>query len=87
VSERSVTAQRSLHARPASELAGLAAGFAASVEIAVGERSANAKSILSLMAFDLEVGDDVTVRASGEEAEPALEAVAAMLSSKETTDD
>jgi phosphotransferase system HPr (HPr) family protein len=83
VSERSVKAQRALHARPASELAGLAAGFEATVEIEVGERSANAKSVLSLMAIDLEAGDEVTVRASGDDAELALAAVSELLGAAE----
>jgi phosphotransferase system HPr (HPr) family protein len=87
MSERTLIARRSLHARPASLLADLAAGFDCELALEVGERSANAKSVLSLMAIDLETGDEVRVRAEGDDEEAALDAVATMLNSPEGKDD
>jgi phosphotransferase system HPr (HPr) family protein len=82
-----LVAKRSLHARPASLLADLAAGFDCEIKLEVGERSANAKSVLSLMALDLEVGDEILVRADGDGDEAALSAISTMLRVPEGQDD
>jgi phosphotransferase system HPr (HPr) family protein len=87
MSERKLVAMRSLHARPASRLADLAAGFACGVKLEAGGRSANAKSVLALMSLDLEVGDEVSVRADGDGEVAALSAIAAMLGAPEGQDD
>jgi phosphotransferase system HPr (HPr) family protein len=87
MSEQKLVTQRSLHARPASLLADLAAGFDCEVKLEAGGRSANAKSVLSLMALDLEVGDEVLVWADGDGDEVAASAVAAMLGVPEGQDD
>ncbi|MBN2562901.1 MAG: phosphoenolpyruvate--protein phosphotransferase [Phycisphaerae bacterium] len=66
-----------LHARPASELADVAARFAADVEL-VNERTgagANAKSVLAVIAIDVKEGDTCRVRAAGADAEAALAAI------------
>jgi phosphotransferase system HPr (HPr) family protein len=86
MSERKLAARRALHARPASLLAKLATEFDAEVALEVAGRTANAKSVLSLMALDLEAGDDVLVRARGTDAKRALEAISTMLSSAEAKD-
>lgn len=86
MSELRIGAGRALHARPASLLAGAAAKFDSTVELEVSGRSANAKSVLSLMALDLEAGDEVLVRARGADAEHAVKAVSEMLSSAEDSD-
>jgi phosphotransferase system HPr (HPr) family protein len=79
MSEERLVTKRSLHARPASLLADLAAGFDCETQLEVGGRSANAKSVLSLMTLDLEVGDEVCVRADGDGDEAAVSAISAML--------
>lgn len=60
-----------LHARPAALLARLVSGFDA--EVTVNE--VDASSVLALMALGLEMGDQMQVRARGEQAEEALDAV------------
>lgn len=86
MSERTLVANRALHARPASSLAELASGFASDVQLLVADRTANAKSVLSLLALDLEVGEEVAVRADGGDADAAVDAVSAMLSTAEVRD-
>jgi phosphotransferase system HPr (HPr) family protein len=85
--EQTLVTRRSLHARPAALLADLAAGFDCSIKLEAGGRSANAKSVLSLMALDLEIGDKVLVQADGDDDETAARAVAAMLGVAEERDD
>lgn len=69
-----------MHARPAGALAGTAAGFRAEITIRNGERTASAKSILELMELEATKGCRLEVRASGEDAAAAAEAVQQFLS-------
>jgi phosphotransferase system HPr (HPr) family protein len=87
MNERILVVNRALHARPASSLAKLASGFASDIQLLVAGRTANAKSVLSLLALDLDVGDEVAVRADGGDAGAAVDAVSAMLSAVEAHDD
>jgi phosphotransferase system HPr (HPr) family protein len=79
--ERQVTlpADTALHARPAGALVREAARHAATLTLVAGERRADARSILQIMALGLPGGSTLTVRAEGQDAEPALEAVVALL--------
>ncbi|WP_240645895.1 dihydroxyacetone kinase phosphoryl donor subunit DhaM [Georgenia sp. SYP-B2076] len=61
-----------LHARPAALLARLVSGFDAEVTV----NDVDATSVLALMGLGLEMGDQMRVRAGGEQAEVALDAVA-----------
>jgi phosphotransferase system HPr (HPr) family protein len=67
-----------LHARPAAVFVRLAASFPATIQIRkVGEqgRSANAKSILSVLGLGVNQGDRVEIEADGERAAEALQAL------------
>lgn len=69
-----------LHARPAAELAGLVSGFDAAVQVgAPGAALVDATSVLGVVAKGLRGGDEVTVAASGADAQAALEAVRELL--------
>jgi multiphosphoryl transfer protein len=68
-----------LHARPAAEIVEGLMDFDAEVTIAAGERHANAASITQLIALGATTGDEVTLSASGGDAEAAIEAVAGVL--------
>lgn len=68
-----------LHARPAAEIVEKTMDLDAEVTIVAGERRANAISITQVIALGASVGDAVTVSASGDEAEEALEAVLSVL--------
>jgi phosphotransferase system HPr (HPr) family protein len=65
-----------LHARPAAEFVRTAMGFEASIVISVGEREANAKSLLSVLGLGAKAGSAVSLRADGGDAVPAVEALA-----------
>jgi phosphotransferase system HPr (HPr) family protein len=68
-----------LHARPAAEIVEGLMDFDADVTIVAGERHANGASITQLIALGATTGDEVTVSASGEDAQAAIDAVASVL--------
>ncbi len=70
-----------LHARPAALLAAAAKEFAASVEIVLDGRKANAKSPVSLLTLGSRWGSRLTVSAEGADADAAVAAVAAAIAS------
>jgi phosphocarrier protein HPr len=76
---RTVLITVDLHARPAGRLARTAAGFTATTAVLAGERSADARSVLAVMSLGATAGTAVTVRASGPDAGPAADALAAVL--------
>ena len=68
-----------LHARPCAKLAGLARDFDAEIRLAAASRTARLRSPSAVLALGLRHGDRVTVQASGLQAEPAAEAIAAAI--------
>jgi phosphotransferase system HPr (HPr) family protein len=64
-----------LHARPAAQLVRTAVGFGASIEVQVDERSADAKSLLAILALGARGGTPLRLTASGDDAPLALEAL------------
>jgi phosphotransferase system HPr (HPr) family protein len=61
-----------LHARPAAEFVRTAMGFEANIVIALGEREANAKSLLSVLGLGAKAGSALSLRADGGDAVPAV---------------
>lgn len=71
-----------LHARPAAEIAALAATFSATVTLEVeGKAPAPASSPLSIAILTATAGTEVTIRAVGDDAEAAVVALAALIES------
>jgi phosphotransferase system HPr (HPr) family protein len=68
-----------LHARPAGALVRAAAGFSADVTVSANGRSANAKSILDLLALGAEGGAEIVIAASGADAAEAAEHLALLV--------
>jgi phosphotransferase system HPr (HPr) family protein len=68
-----------LHARPAAVFVREAAGFSSSVWVAANGRSANAKSILEVLALGAEGGTALELSASGADAAEAVERLAALV--------
>ncbi|UNT00604.1 HPr family phosphocarrier protein [Streptomyces tubbatahanensis] len=73
-----VTEAAGLHARPAAAFAQAAAQAAAEVTVArvdAGPEAAGvpAHSVLSLMTLNIRCGDEIVLRASGDDADSALE--------------
>lgn len=77
--EEAITLAGDLHARPAGALAVAAGQFAAAVSLTVGERRADAKSVLSVMGLGATTGQHVTASAQGPDAREAVGAVIAIL--------
>ncbi len=74
-----VTHGNGLHARPAALLANAAKQTTVRIEVEFGDRRANAKSPVAVMALGVRGGDTVTLRALGEGALAAVEALAAVI--------
>ena len=68
-----------LHARPAAVFAQAAKGFNASIYLHKQTQSANAKSLVAIMALQTVQGDILQVSAAGEEAEAAIKALVELL--------
>ena len=68
-----------LHARPAALFVKQAAGFSSTIRLTCGERTADGKSILGVLQLGASAGSTVEVRAEGDDAEAAAEALAAFI--------
>lgn len=79
--ERTVTlgSKSGLHARPAAIFVQNAKGFQSEVTLAKSEKSVNGKSILSVLSLGAEQGDAVVLTVEGNDAETAVEKLAALL--------
>ena len=67
------------HARPAHQFVKLAGTFPCQVEIVKGNEVINGKSILDLLTLGAGNGTTLTLRASGPDAESAVEALARLI--------
>ncbi len=61
-----------LHARPAAVFSKMAAGFSSEITVSKDDRSANAKSIMSVLKLDVRKGDSISIATDGEDADEAL---------------
>ena len=79
--DRTVTIRNrlGLHARPAGEFVKTASKFGSKITIAKGDLEVNGKSIMGVMTLAAECGSRVTVRALGDDAESAVDALAEVL--------
>ena len=68
-----------LHARPAGALVREAARLSGSVTVTANGRSANAKSILEVLALGATGGTEIVLSASGEDAAAGVERLAAFV--------
>ena len=64
-----------LHARPAALFVQTASRFRSTITVKKDDASANAKSILNVLALGAESGSVITVIAEGEDAQQALTAL------------
>jgi len=77
--EFTVTNEFGLHARPAGQVATLAAQFEANLEIASQDEWVSARSVLSMLSLAIGPGSLVRVRAEGPDEENAVDAIGALL--------
>jgi phosphoenolpyruvate-protein phosphotransferase len=74
-----VPLEHGIHARPAAMLVSRAKAFAATVTLSRGQRSANARSAVAILALGVRRGEEVTLRASGPDAAAAVAALEAAI--------
>jgi phosphocarrier protein FPr/phosphocarrier protein len=68
-----------IHARPAALIAACAKGFDAEVAIERNGRTANARSVVALMALGVQRGEEISIQASGPDAPAAAAALDALI--------
>lgn len=68
-----------LHARPASLFVNLAQQFQATIEVVKEENIVDGKSILSILTLAATVGTELMIRAEGEDAQSALDALVELI--------
>jgi phosphocarrier protein HPr len=85
VAERETTVgpEAGLHARPAAQFVKTAKGFSSEIVVIKGEKQANAKSSLKIMTLGAKKGDTIVIRAEGDDAEEAVDALAELISAEE----
>ena len=81
--ETIVGPEAGLHARPAAQFVKRAKGFTSKIVVIKGQREANAKSSLKIMTLGAKKGDEITIRAEGDDAEEAVEALVELISQDE----
>lgn len=81
--QATIGAEEGLHARPAALFVKKAKEFDSEIVVIKGGKEANAKSPLKIMALAARKDDEVSIRAEGEDAEEAVEALAALISRNE----
>ncbi len=84
MAERSVRIvnRNGVHARPAAEIVKLAARFTSDITIVRDDLEVNGKSIMGVMMLAAEFGSTILLRASGPDADAAVEQLATLISSR-----
>lgn len=77
--EVEIVNQLGMHARPAAMFVKLASTFDSDVEIGNATMMVNGKSIMGVMMLAAECGSKVTIKATGPDADRAVEALAALV--------
>ena len=71
-----------LHARPAAEMVKAASRFKSDVTISRDDLEVNGKSIMGVMMLAAECGATITLRATGPDADDALDSLATLVASR-----
>jgi phosphocarrier protein HPr len=71
-----------IHARPAAEIVKTAAKFKSNITIVRDDLEVNAKSIMGVMMLAAEFGSTIVVRAVGDDADAAIDALCAVIANK-----
>jgi phosphocarrier protein len=84
MAERSVQIvnKHGLHARPAAEIVKAASRYKCDITISRDDLEVNGKSIMGVMMLAAEYGATITLRATGDDADDALEAIAALVAAR-----
>ena len=71
-----------LHARPAAEFVKTASRFQAEIWVRKQDLEVNGKSIMGMMMLAAEYGSEITIRAAGSDAEPAVRELVGLVERK-----
>ncbi len=71
-----------LHARPAAEFVKIAHGFDSEIWVRKDDLEVNGKSIMGMMMLAAEQGSEIVIRASGSDADQALDTLCELVSSR-----
>ena len=84
MAERSVQIlnKNGLHARPAAEMVKAAAKFKSDITISREDIEVNGKSIMGVMMLAAECGATIVLRASGPDADQAIDVLASIVAGK-----
>lgn len=74
--------KRGLHARASAKIVEAAARFRATIMVAKDGQAVNARSIMGLMMLAASLGSEITVSATGPDADDALRAILALIDAK-----
>lgn len=66
-----ITDENGIHARPAGLFVKAASGFEAQIQIAKGDKTADAKRLFGVMGLGVKKGDEITITVSGADEEKA----------------
>jgi phosphocarrier protein HPr len=80
--EAKIVNKLGIHARPAAEIVKTAGKFKSSITIVRDDLEVNAKSIMGVMMLAAEFGSTIVLRAIGDDAEAALDALATCIANK-----
>jgi phosphocarrier protein len=84
IAEKQVTILNTLglHVRPSAAMAGTASKFRSSISVIKDGQAVNAKSSIDLLTLAAVEGTHLTLRADGEDAREAVEALAQLINKK-----
>ena len=80
--EAKIVNKLGIHARPAAEIVKTAGKFKSNITIVRDDLEVNAKSIMGVMMLAAENGATITLRATGDDAEAALDALGTVIANK-----
>jgi phosphocarrier protein HPr len=78
-----VASEAGLHARPAVQFVKMAKQFSSDIVVQKGDKEANAKSSLKIMTLGAKMGDTIVIRAEGNDAQEAVDALTELISADE----
>ncbi len=80
--ETTVGPEAGLHGRPAAQFIKTAKRFSSQIVVIKGDREVNAKSVMKITGL-AKKGEKIKIRAEGEDAEEAVDALAELISANE----
>ena len=77
-----ISNKRGLHASASAKFVNMAETFNAQISVSRGDEAVNATSIMGLMMLGASIDTNITITAKGQDAEAAIDALAALVTDK-----